>query len=94
LSRPAGRSSEAFASNGDLPSPVPKALVDALQEVLRGFTVRNVSAEDVYVALFPDSSPVPLATFEERFHDFATKVRGDADPTKVRVLPAGQDVGS
>ena len=82
---------EAFASSGELPSPVPKPLVTALQEVLRGFTVRNVSADDVYSALFPDNSPVPLSSFEERFHAFAAKLQGDADPSKIRVLPAAPD---
>ncbi|MFN2469626.1 MAG: DUF6079 family protein [Gaiellaceae bacterium] len=82
---------EAFASSGDLPSPVPKPLVNALQEVLRGFTVRNVSADDVYSALFPDNSPVPLSSFEERFQGFAAKLRGDADPSKIRVLPAAPE---
>jgi hypothetical protein len=81
---------EAFASSGELRSPVPRGLVNALQEVLRGFTVRNVATDDVYSALFPDNSPVPLSTFEERFQAFATKLRGDADPSKVRVLPTGQ----
>ena len=54
-----------------LPSPVSNALVIALQEVLRGFVVRNVSAEDVYSALFPDNSPVPLSSFVQRFQEFA-----------------------
>ena len=84
----------AFASSGELPSPVSNALVSALQEVLRGFVVRNVSAEDVYSALFPDNSPVPLSSFEQRFHEFAGKLRGDADQSKVRVLPAGQEQSS
>ena len=85
---------EAFASSGELPSPVSNALVSALQEVLRGFIVRNVSAEDVYSALFPDNSPVPLSSFEQRFHEFASKLRGDADQSKVRVLPAAKEQSS
>ncbi|MEJ7784641.1 MAG: DUF6079 family protein [Solirubrobacteraceae bacterium] len=82
---------EAFAASGELPSPVPTLLVTALQEVLRGFTVRNVSANDVYVALFPDNGPVSLSSFEQRFHDFATKLRGNVDASKIRVLPAAPE---
>lgn len=82
---------EAFASSGDLPSPVPKPLVTALQEVLRGFTVRNVSAEDIYSALFPDNSPAPLSTFEERFRAFSAKLQEGADGSKIRVLPASPE---
>jgi Family of unknown function (DUF6079) len=82
---------EAFAATGELPSPLPRTLIEALQEVLRGFTVRNVSAVDVYSALFPDDSPVPLSSFEERFHAFAASLQGDADPGKIRVLPASPE---
>jgi hypothetical protein len=80
---------EAFESSGELSSPVPKVLVAALEEVLRGFTVRNVSPEDVYKALFPDSSPVTLSALDDRFQAFASTLGSGADPGKVRVLPAG-----
>lgn len=90
----AGRSElEAFAEEGKLPSPMPKQLVTALQEVLSGFAVRNVSPSDLFGALFPDASPVTLTVLEERFEGFAASLKNGADPGKVRVLPAMDDTG-
>lgn len=79
---------ETFASTGDMPSPVDDALIAALQEVLRGFTVRNVSRDDLYMALFEDSSPVPLDVLEQRFASFVGRLRDGTDPAKIRILPA------
>lgn len=78
---------ERFVATDDLPSPVTAAIVTAFNEVLRGFTVRNVTPGDLYRALFPEPTPATIAALEERFGAFIAQLQNGSDGGKVRVVP-------
>jgi hypothetical protein len=82
---------EAFRAGGELSSPVDEQLVAALEEVLRGFTIRNLSPGEVYDTLFVESRAISIATLQERFAALIERLCDGVDAGMVRVLPVDEE---
>ena len=82
---------QAFADSGVLPSPIDGAFVEALNRVLRGFTVRKVTGAELFAAVFPESAPATIETLDQRFHGFIDELRGGAEREKLRIVPTSQE---
>jgi len=92
LDDPVGQASVAnLLSTKSLPTPIDRVFVNAVNEMLAGFEVREATREQFWAALFPAQAPASLTDLRDRFDSLLSGIRGDADEDKVRVVPGEEE---
>ena len=75
-----------FLESGELPETVELEFVEALREVLSGLVKVVVTAADLKSALLEGGSPASPPEIKARFDHYLSRLCGEKDPAKVRVV--------
>lgn len=77
---------EAFIKSGELPVPLGRDLVHALQEALSGLVKVSVKARELQQALQATDGPATPSEIKKRFDAYIDQLIKGKDPAKVRII--------